>query len=366
MDLNFQVFFDLSPSPMCVADGERFVRVNQSFLDLMGYTQEEITSRPFSTFLLSDEQTAIDTAAAVDLLESGEPLRGHVTGYETRDGKSVWIVWNALPVQDDGLIYAAGTDITRQRKVEQQLGRYIRQQKRAAKDLKRSNRDLEQFAYAASHDLQTPLRKVCNFAAHLKEEFGDRLDDPMAQKYLTFIVDGAATAQELINGLLYFSRTGRELDQEQFDLDEALDEALFILEDDIKEKGVQLKRCDLPQVFGDKTLLARVFQNLVGNAIKFRSSDRDPEVRVCVEDLGDEWQVYVADNGVGFDMRHGGQIFVIFRRLSTEKNGSGLGLALCKRIIERHGGRIWAESDLGKGSTFYFTLPKERRDSSNP
>lgn len=242
---------------------------------------------------------------------------------------------------------------------ERKLRNYIRKQQAIAEDLKRSNRDLESFAYAASHDLQTPLRKVCNFAAYLQDEYGDGFEDPMAQKYLKFIVDGASTAQALINGLLYFSRIGREVHSERFNLDSALDEALFILEDDIREKGVKIERGKLPEVYGDESLLARVFQNLVGNAIKFRHPEHAPVVRIGLEDAGDHWKISVADNGMGIDMRHAEQIFVIFRRLGTSKNGSGLGLALCKRIVERHLGRIWVESAEGKGSTFYFTLPKE-------
>lgn len=360
MNYDYEAFFDLCPDPMCVGDGERFVHVNRALLDLLGYSREELTTLPFVRFVCSGDTARDDVRAAVESLEGGYAIQGHETCYKTNDGRHVWLEWSALPRRADGLIYAVARDVTDRRETEQQLGSYLRKLSAKAEDLKRSNRDLESFAYAASHDLQTPLRKVCNFAAHLQEEYGDRLDDPMAQKYLKFIVDGASTAQALINGLLYFSRTGREIHAEWFDLDEALDEALFILEDDLEAKGVTVQRCELPKVFGDKSLLARVFQNLIGNAIKFRHPDREPLVKIGMEDQEDQWQVYVADNGLGFDMHHVEQIFVIFRRLSTDKNGSGLGLALCKRIVERHLGRIWAESVEGEGSTFYFSLPKEQ------
>lgn len=360
MSYDYEAFFDLCPDPMVIGDGERFVHANGAMLRLLGYSLEELKSRPFIDFVCSDEEARNDVRAAQEMLESGQDLTLHRTCYRTKDGRCVWLEWSAQPQREDGHIYAAARDVTERVAIERQLGDYLRKLQKKAEDLKRSNRDLESFAYAASHDLQTPLRKVCNFAAHLQDEYGDRLDDPMAQKYLRFIVDGASTAQALINGLLYFSRTGREIHAEWFDLDEALDEALFILEDDLQEKGVKVQRCKLPQVFGDKSLLARVFQNLIGNAVKFRHPEREPVVRICLEDHEDRWQVYVADNGLGFDMKHAEQIFVIFRRLGTAKNGSGLGLALCKRIVERHLGHIWAESVVGEGSTFYFTLPKEQ------
>jgi PAS domain S-box-containing protein len=345
---------------MCVGDGNRFVHVNQALVDLLGYTYEELTSQPFTAFVCSGEQSRKDVAAAVLALDQGTTIRHHETCYKTKSGDRVWLEWSALPQSEDGYIYAAARDVTHRKVIEQQLGSYLKKLRKKAQELERSNRDLEQFAYVASHDLQTPLRKVNNFAVHLQEEFGDRLDDPMAQKYLRFMIEGAGKAQALINGLLQFSRTGRELNATWFDLDEALDEALFILEDDLEEKQAIVKRCALPRVWGDRTLLARVFQNLVGNAIKFRHPGRAPEIKICLDDREDEWQVYISDNGIGFEMQHAEQIFDIFRRLTTTKQGSGLGLALCKRIVDRHGGRIWAESTPEEGTTFHFTLPKEQ------
>lgn len=228
--------------------------------------------------------------------------------------------------------------------------------------LAQSNKDLESFAYVASHDLQAPLRRVRNFAIHLSDEYGDKLDDPAAQKYLDYIVDGSASAQDLINGLLQFSRTGRDVNKEVFDLSAALDDALQILDEDIQEKGAEVVRCEsMPSILGDRLLLARVFQNLIGNAIKFRHPDRSPRVRICCEEETERWVVSVADNGIGFDPQFADQIFMLFRRLRSpkSKNGSGLGLAICKRIVQRHGGDIWVESTEGEGSTFYFSMPRK-------
>lgn len=246
----------------------------------------------------------------------------------------------------------------------------VRDLERYAAELERSNRDLEQFAYAASHDLQTPLRKVRSFSLLLKEELAPDIAamDPERRKrletYFRFIVDGADRSQELINGLLSFSRIGRRVEKEWMPLDDALDDAVFILEEHIKKKSVRLERHPLPVVFATPSLMARVFQNLLGNAIKFRSDERKPRIEVGVDDLGQEWRVYVKDNGIGIDARHRERVFVIFQRIGAKKRGTGLGLALCKKIIESHGGKIWYESELGAGTVFYFTMPKEGTENA--
>lgn len=235
-----------------------------------------------------------------------------------------------------------------------------------AAQLERSNRDLEQFAYAASHDLQTPLRKVKSFSLLLQEELlpiMETMDEERrgrVAKYLAFVIAGAEQSQDLINGLLSFSRTGRRLDRAEVPLDQCLDNALFILEEDIREKGVTVTRHPLPSVWADSSLMTRVFQNLIGNAIKFRVETRAPEIEVGAEAMPSDWHVYVRDNGIGIDQRHQDRVFVIFQRIGTKKKGTGMGLALCKKIVERHGGRIWFESVLGEGTTFHFTLPKEQ------
>lgn len=248
---------------------------------------------------------------------------------------------------------------------EARLESALRDLERHAAQLERSNRDLEQFAYAASHDLQTPLRKVKSFSLLLRDELAPIMGkvEPdqreRIEKYLAFVIAGAEQSQELINGLLSFSRTGRRSEKGLVSLDACLDDALFILDDDLREKQVQLSRSPLPAVWADASLMTRVFQNLIGNAIKFRHEGRVPEIEIGSERLPGDWLVYVRDNGIGIDQRHQERVFVIFQRIGTKKRGTGLGLALCKKIVEHHGGRIWFESVLGKGTTFKFTLPKE-------
>jgi len=240
---------------------------------------------------------------------------------------------------------------------------------RINRDLEQSNRDLEQFAYVASHDLNTPLRKVKSFTVLMQEELADVIADlpeerrERVQQYMQFVADGADKSQQLIGGLLAFSRTGRILDIEQMRLDGPLDDALFILAEDLQNKGATVRRGPMPIVYADPSLMTRVFQNLIGNAVKFRSDDRKPEIEISCEERPDEWEVSVSDNGIGISERHSERVFVIFQRIGNRKKGMGLGLALCKRIVERHGGRIWFESTLGSGTKFFFTVPKEpRRD----
>ncbi|HZB47630.1 MAG TPA: ATP-binding protein, partial [Mycobacteriales bacterium] len=228
-----------------------------------------------------------------------------------------------------------------------------------AQDLERSNSELEQFAYVASHDLQEPLRKVASFTQLLERRYSGQLDD-RADQYIAFAVDGAKRMQVLINDLLAFSRVGR-LVREHVEVDAGIlvDQALGNLSLAIEEAGAEVTRDELPRVSGDATLLTGVFQNLIGNAVKFRG-DAPPRVHVGVADAGDEWEFCVADNGIGIESEYADRIFVIFQRLHPKDAypGTGIGLAMCRKIIEYHGGRIWLDTDVPAGTTFRFTLPK--------
>jgi signal transduction histidine kinase len=237
--------------------------------------------------------------------------------------------------------------------------------KQAQEELARSNRDLEQFAYVASHDLQEPLRMVATYTQLLAERYKGKLDEN-ADKYIHYAVDGALRMQTLVEDLLGFSRVGRQgVEIKATDCNAVVATVLQNLQTAIAESGAQVICDRLPIVIVDSAQLAQVMQNLIGNAIKFRGSD-PPVVHVSVQSQGKDWLFSIADNGIGIDPEHAELIFVIFKRLHThaEYPGSGIGLAICKKIIEQHGGRIWVESQLGKGSTFKFTLPQkqERRN----
>ena len=223
-----------------------------------------------------------------------------------------------------------------------------------AGELKRSNGDLEQFAYVASHDLQEPLRMV----SLLKRRYAGKLDAD-ADEYIEFAVGGANRMQALINDLLSYSRVGREeVAGKPVDTQIALDQALANLSTAIEERSALVSSGELPTVWANQGMVVRLFQNLIGNALKFCKAER-PIVRIQAEARGAEWLFSVADNGIGIEAQYKDRIFMIFQRLhkQSEYPGTGIGLAVCKRIVERTGGRMWLESEPGKGTTFFFTLP---------
>ena len=228
-----------------------------------------------------------------------------------------------------------------------------------AADLQRSNAELEQFAYVASHDLQEPLRKISSFTQMLQRRYEGQLDE-RADQYIEFAVDGAKRMQRLINDLLAFSRVGRlTTGFTDVSCERALDSALRNLAERIEETAAEVTADPLPTVRGEAVLIAQVFQNLVGNALKFARPDAPPRVHVGCERTGDEWEFAVADNGIGIDPQYAERIFVIFQRLhrKEEYSGTGIGLALCRKIVEYHGGRIWLDTAVSSGTTIRFTLP---------
>ncbi|HEX6803945.1 MAG TPA: ATP-binding protein [Terriglobales bacterium] len=230
--------------------------------------------------------------------------------------------------------------------------------RRSHEELARSNRDLEQFAYVASHDLQEPLRMIAAYTELLGERYRGQLD-ANADKYISYAVDGAKRMQALIEAILSFSRVGREgLQLQNSDCNLLVEIARKNLAAAIAESGASISHDRLPVVVADPQLLAQVFQNLIGNALKFRGQ-APPRIRLAARKQNQEWSFSVADNGIGIAPEHGQTIFAIFKRLHThaEYPGSGIGLSICKKIIEQHGGRIWVESEPGKGSTFHFVLP---------
>jgi signal transduction histidine kinase len=237
--------------------------------------------------------------------------------------------------------------------------------KETVKKLQRSNEELERFAFVASHDLQEPLRMVSSFTQLLERRYKDQLDAE-ALEYIKFAVEGAQRMHLLINDLLAYSRVTSKTDEfEDVNLEKVLDEVLFNLEIQIEKNNVVITRDTLPKLHVDYSQMVQVFQNLIGNSIKYKS-DKTPKIHISVLNSSDNWLFGVKDNGIGIKPKYFNQIFHIFRRLHAqyEYEGTGIGLAITQRIIEKHGGKIWVESELGKGSTFYFNIPKNL-DHSN-
>ena len=239
-------------------------------------------------------------------------------------------------------------------------------------ELRRSNAELEQFAYVASHDLQEPLRKVASFCQLLEKRYGDQLDE-RGTEYIAFAVDGAKRMQVLINDLLTFSRVGRlNATYSDVHLDDTLDAAVENLSTAIEESGAEVVRTGpLPEVFGDPTLLTMLWQNLIGNAMKFCRPDVRPRIVIdCQPGPGQPpelWSFRVSDNGIGISEEFVDKVFVIFQRLHAREvyGGTGIGLALCKKIVEHHGGTIWIDTSQTAGTLFRFTLPVKKMASAD-
>jgi len=227
------------------------------------------------------------------------------------------------------------------------------------KQLRDSNKELEYFAYSVSHDLKEPLRMVKSFMNRLDQKYGDSLDDK-AKQYIYYAVDGAERMEVLINDLLEYSRIGRKNNQfEMADLSELLEKVEKLNRSRLEETGGRISRPEMPQIYCQKTPLQQLFNNLISNSIKYRINDESPEITISYKEKPNEWLFSVADNGKGIDPEYHSVIFDLFRKVDEESaSGSGMGLAICKKIVDQHGGKIWVESELGKGSTFYFTIRK--------
>ena len=232
--------------------------------------------------------------------------------------------------------------------------------KKQAGELERSNEELQQFAYIASHDLREPLRVIAGYLELLKEDLGE--DKPDLDIYISGAVNSATRMQALIDDLLAYSRVGAAArEQTDVDLNEVLAQALANLGKAVEETGTEVIADPLPSVVGDHSQMSQLFQNLIANAIKFRSGE-SPTIHVTAERELERWILKVADNGIGFDQKNAGRVFEIFQRLHgpSEFSGTGIGLAICKKIVDQHGGRIWVESEVGKGTTFSFSLPASK------
>jgi light-regulated signal transduction histidine kinase (bacteriophytochrome) len=241
-------------------------------------------------------------------------------------------------------------EIAGRKKAEKEILRY-------AEDLKRSNYELQQFAYVASHDLQEPLRMISSYLQLIERRYKSKLDQD-ADEFIEYAVDGAKRLQNLINGLLEYSRvetSGKSF--EPVDCEKVFGDALANLKVAIEESKAVITHDPLPTVMADRSQILQLFQNVIGNAIKFHSQEA-PRIHATAGHEDDEWTFSVKDNGIGIEVQYKDRIFDLFQRLhSRGYSGTGIGLSVCKRIVERHGGKIWLESSIGRGSTFYFTIP---------
>ena len=384
-ELKFRTIMEYAPHARIAVDAAgTVVLMNAKAEKIFGYPRDEVIGRCVDV-LVPDRFRDLHPGHRQAYLRAPEArgLGGGRTLYgRRRDGREFPADVTLSPVWgDEGLlVIAAVIDISERVKLESELkalnwhleeevaqrtaalAAHARELERANVELLRSNADLQQFAYVASHDLQEPLRQVASFTQLLARRYRGRLDGD-ADEFIGYVVDGAQRMQRLIQALLSFSRIGtRRIHLAATDCDEVLDRVLKDLEITIGEAGAVITRDPLPTVLADGGQLGLVFQNLITNAIKFRAQTRRPEVHVGAEVDDGGWTFSVRDNGVGIAPEHFERIFVIFQRLhnANEYPGTGIGLAICKRVIDRHDGRVWVESRPGGGSTFCFTLPGGR------
>jgi PAS domain S-box-containing protein len=357
-EARYRGLLEAAPDAMVVVDqGGEIVLLNVQAEKRFGYRRDELVGQKvkniipegFAERLIADG-TRSPAEALAQQIGTGIELSGR-----RKDGSEfpLEIMLSPLESAEGILVTAAIRDITERKKSEEHLVKTVG-------ELKRSNDELQQFAYVSSHDLQEPLRMVASYTQLLAKRYKGRLDSE-ADEFIAFAVDGCNRMQGLIRDLLAYSRTGtngkalREVPSEN-----ALNEALTNLRATIEESGAIVTHDSLPVIKTDDTQLAQVFQNLVGNAIKYRGAEVPCVHVAATKNGGNEWIFSVRDNGLGIDPQYFERIFVIFQRLHgrNEFEGTGIGLAICKKILERLAGRIWVESQPGKGSTFYFALPE--------
>ena len=355
-EARFRQTFELAGSGMAhVGLDGRFLRVNRRLCDILGRSEAELIGRSVKEISHSEDRDLTD--AERSRVRSGKLEVAHFEKrYLRPDGRTVWVdLAVALARGAEGApLYeiAVFDDITERKNAEAALHA-------AHEELKRSNSELEQFAYVASHDLQEPLRMVSSYTQLIQRRYGDKLDGD-AKEFMHYVVDGAARMKQLIEDLLAYSRVGTKGKQfREIEVEAALKRAVTNLRAAIEESGAAVTWDPLPKVSGDDLQLAQLFQNLIGNALKFRGRSV-PRIHVSVAEKEGEWEIAVADNGIGIEPQYFERIFMVFQRLHTQADypGTGIGLAICKKVVERHGGRIWVASRPGEGSRFHFTLPK--------
>jgi PAS domain S-box-containing protein len=354
-------FFAYSLDMLCIAgtDGY-FKRLNPAWSQTLGWTDAELTGRPYVEFLHPDDRD--DTIARAGVLADGGLVVAFENRYMCRDGSHRWLQWKAIRAAAGGSIYASARDITEQKAAESHVRTLNHQLSQRVAELDALTHELEAFSYSVSHDLRAPLRHVSGFASLLQRSAGERLKETEA-RHLQTIVDASAHMGRLIDDLLAFSRMGRAaFVSQRVSLDRLVRDVVQEVQQAAAGRVIAWTIHPLPEVTGDAAMLRLVLVNLLSNAIKYSSRRERPEVDVnAVTGPSGETIVSVRDNGAGFDMRYVHKLFGVFQRLHTsdEFEGTGIGLANVRRIVHRHGGRVWAEGAVDAGATFFFSLPAQ-------
>ena len=350
----FRSLVENASNVIAIVDTGAAVRyVSDSSMRVVGCRPDELTGKALLGYVHPDDREKLEAVLSSCAQESRAVLTTEVRFKRSEGDWCTIEVVASNRLSDPAIsgIVITFRDITERMRAAEALVQ-------KAEELARSNTELQQFAYVASHDLQEPLRMLSSYSQLLSKRYQGKLDQK-ADTYIGFIVDGAKRMQVLINDLLTYSRVGtRGKPLGPTDCEAVLKAALTSLQIAIRESGAVVTQDPLPTVMGEESQLGQLFQNLIGNGIKYRNSSA-PKIHVsCRQEAGD-WLFSMKDNGIGIDPQYAERIFIIFQRLHTREEypGTGIGLAVCRKIVERHGGRIWVESEVGKGATFYFTLP---------
>jgi PAS domain S-box-containing protein len=349
-------FFAMSLDMLCIAGNDGyFKRLNPAWSQTLGWTDEELRSKPYLDFVHPDDRE--ETIRRASQLADGKSVVQFENRYACRDGSYRWLQWKAVPVR--GFVYAAARDISEQKATDSRIRTLNDELEQRVSELNALTQELEAFSYSVSHDLRAPLRHVTGFAAILEKSASPALDEK-GRGHLRVISDAATRMGRLIDDLLVFSRMGRqEMTRGRVDLAALVEEVRREVTSHAGGRSIAWNIHPLPVVRGDAATLRLVLVNLLSNAIKYSGTRPKAEIEVGSNGTSAETVVFVRDNGVGFDMQYAHKLFGVFQRLHSTDDfeGTGIGLANVRRIVHRHGGRVWAESAVGRGATFFFSIP---------
>ena len=349
----------------------RLIECNETLLQALGRARDELVDRPFSTILAEPSRANFATKLA-ELHRRGSLELESQWNKASGDVIDVWVSATAIRTRD-GKSYetrSVAQDVTARHRLEAELKEKNEHLALTNEELSRKNREMDEFAYVVSHDLQEPLRTLIAFSDFLLKDCGDKLD-ANGREYVRYLVDASRRMRALIHGLLHLSRAGKVTGElEPVNLDEVIDLVKADLRELVRSRGAVIRTSGtLPTVWGDRDRLGQLLANLVGNGLKYNQSKAPwVEVGTLTPEAGAWVTLYVQDNGIGIDPQFHGKIFQLFRRLHTreEYEGTGAGLAICKKIVQAHGGRIWVESTPNAGATFFFSLKRSTQDASRP
>ncbi|MBS1934863.1 MAG: PAS domain-containing protein, partial [Bacteroidetes bacterium] len=362
----FKNLLESAPDAIVILNDSGVIQiVNAQTENMFGYSRSEILGKEIDLLINCITKKKNGNGSfhhVLDIMQNNEPEELEWMGIR-KDEKEfpVEISFRPIRMEEGLLISAAIRNITEKKLLEKQIMEInINLEKKVTlrtNELERKNKELEQFAYVASHDLQEPLRTTTGFAELIRQKYLGKIDAD-ADKYISYIIQSSDRMKTLIKDLLDYSRIGRETQAKKINCNELLCEVVADLDGLIKESHAEIDATELPTILGYPTEIKQLFQNLISNAIKFRQKDIAPRIKIAAEKNEQHWLFSFSDNGIGIEEKYLSRIFVIFQRLHTrtEYEGSGIGLANCKKIAELHNGRIWAESEPGKGSTFYCSI----------